>query len=168
MSWSDLLHELIGRDEPKILWWQMSVRAAVIFLFGLLVVRLFGRRAFGKHSPLDVVLAIIIGSNLSRALTANAPFLPTLAASAVIVLLYWLFEHVSARSRVFSRVVKGDPIWLLRDGRLDARTMRSAGLSEGDLEEAARASGIRNLSEVGEAVFERSGDISTVRRSREE
>ena len=153
-------HDLIGAAND-ITWWQMSLRAALIFLFGLLLLRLFGPKAFGKQTPVDIVLAIIMGSNLSRALTGNTPFLPTLAATAVLALLYWLFEHASIRWGWFSRVVKGEPIPLVIGGRLDYKRMRRSGVGEGDLDEAARQSGLSGLAEVSEAHLERSGKITT-------
>ena len=96
----DLFHAIIGHGSKGILWWQESIRAIFIFLYGLLLIRLAGIRAFSKQTPLDIDIAIVIGSNLSRALTGNARFLPTLAATAVIVLMYWLFERWAARSQL--------------------------------------------------------------------
>jgi uncharacterized membrane protein YcaP (DUF421 family) len=162
-GWSGDFYDLVG-TKGDILWWQMSIRAVLIFLFGLVLIRLFGRRAFGKQTALDIVLAIIVGSNLSRALTANSPFFPTLAATAAIVLLFWFLSHLSARSPWFSRLVKGNPIWLIRGGRADKKKMRRAGVSEGDLDEEARGSGLAGVGSVEEAVLERSGKISTIGR----
>src|SRR5947207_3806516 len=118
MSWT----ELIGH-EGDILWWQMSIRAVLIFIFGLVLIRVFGRRAFGKQNPLDIVVAIIVGSSLSRALTGNAPFIPTLIATAVLVWFFWVLEHAAARWHWLSRLANGDPVWLARDHRLDRSAM---------------------------------------------
>lgn len=158
-----MLQHLIGSGAHHILWWQMSIRAALVFLFGLTVIRLFGRHAFGKQTPLDIVLAIVIGSNLSRTITGNASFIPTLAATTVLVLCFWLFSHLAARWPPFSRLVKGDPVPLVRDGRPDRRRMGWVGVSERDIEEAARQSGLSGLDHVREATLERSGKISTIR-----
>jgi uncharacterized membrane protein YcaP (DUF421 family) len=158
------LEDLIGRDMGAILWWQMSIRALLIFLFGLVLIRLFGRHAFGKQTALDIILAIVIGSNLSRALTANSPFVPTLVATAAIVLLFWVLSRLCVRWPAFGRLVKGDPIWLIRDGRRDLGKMQRTGVSAGDIEEAARQSGLAGVSGVHEAVLERNGKISTLRR----
>ncbi len=166
MDWSEFyrdFHHLIG-SKGDILWWQMSVRAVIIFVFGLVLIRLFGRRAFGKQTALDIILAIVVGSNLSRALTANAPFFPTLAATVAIVLLFWMSSKLSARWHTFSRLVKGPPVWLFQDGKPDRKKMKRAGVSEGDIAEAARLSGLTGLSAVHEAVLERSGKISAIRR----
>jgi uncharacterized membrane protein YcaP (DUF421 family) len=62
----------------------MSLRGLSVFLFGLALLRVFGRTAFGKQSPLDIVVAIVVGSNLSRTLTGNAPLLPTFAAGGCL------------------------------------------------------------------------------------
>ncbi|MBN9076695.1 MAG: hypothetical protein J0H84_10770 [Rhizobiales bacterium] len=43
-------HALIGEDERHILWWQMSIRAVLVFVFGLILIRLFGRRVFGRQN----------------------------------------------------------------------------------------------------------------------
>lgn len=164
MDWLAGLHSLIGSDEDGILWWQMTVRAGVIFTFGLLLIRLFGRRAFGKYTPLDLVLAIVVGSNLSRAMTATVPFVPTLAATAAIVVFYWLLTIVTAQWRFAGRILKGEPVHLARHGEIDRKAMLRAGISEGDLEEAARRSNVAGIREIEEAILERSGEISVFRR----
>jgi uncharacterized membrane protein YcaP (DUF421 family) len=64
MGW---ITELIGETE-NVLWWQMCIRAVLILIFGLVLIRIFGRRAFSKQNPLDIVVAIVVGSNLSARL----------------------------------------------------------------------------------------------------
>lgn len=158
----DWFHQIIGPDNPQILWWQECVRALLIFVYGLVLIRLFGRRAFGRQNPLDIVFAIVIGSNLSRTLTGNAEFLPTLAATAVMSFVYWVSDHIAARWGLFSRLVKGAPIPLTRDGKPDPRAMRRSGVSEGDIEESARSSGMPSLETLQQAILERNGKISTI------
>jgi len=55
----DWFHHIIGPDKPQILWWQECIRALLIFVFGLVLIRLFGRRAFGRQNALDIIFAII-------------------------------------------------------------------------------------------------------------
>jgi uncharacterized membrane protein YcaP (DUF421 family) len=156
------LSAIIGHG-PDILWWQMSIRAVLVLLFGLVLIRFFGRRAFSKQNSLDIVVAIMVGSNLSRTLTGNAPFLPTLTGTAVLVILFCIIDHVAASSRFVGRFVKGNPVTMMCNQELDHKAMKRWGVTETDLEEAARTSGIAGLSEVKDAVLERSGRISTLR-----
>lgn len=163
MEWIDSLHDVIGRHGEPITWWQMTIRGLVVFLVGLCLVRLFGQRAFGRETVLDVVLAIVVGSNLSRAVTANAPFFATLVATSGLVLFYWAADHMAARWHAVSWLVKGGVVQLVRDGRMDRSAMRRAGISEGDIAEAMRRSGIDRFDDVGSAFLERNGKISVLR-----
>lgn len=156
------IYALIGESKDQILWWQESIRAVIIFFYGFVLIRFLGRRAFGKQSTLDILLAIVIGSNLSRAITGNAPFIQTIIATAVIFVLYWVIEHLAARSGSLGFLFKGRPIELMRNGRLRKTAMVLTGTSQADIEEAARESGKANLNEISAAVLERSGKISTL------
>ena len=73
-----------------ITWWQECARAALIFCYGLLLVRLAGRRIFATWSALDIVVAIVTGSTLSRALTGNAPLFGTLWVCSWPFIGHWL------------------------------------------------------------------------------
>src|SRR3546814_818751 len=70
---------------------QMAARAVVVYIVTLLVVRLGKKRFLGKATAFDVILGIMLGSIVSRAITGNAPFLPALAA-AVLIALHWSFS----------------------------------------------------------------------------
>ncbi len=157
------IHTLIG-SRGHIVWWQMMIRAVLILFYGLLLVRFAGRRMFGKLTALDIILAVLIGSNLSRTLTANAPFLPTLAATAGIMLVYWLLMYASMRVPVISWIVKGRPILLVRDGEVNHGKMNRLGIGERDLAEAMRGSGVTHLRAIKEAYLERDGSISILKK----
>jgi uncharacterized membrane protein YcaP (DUF421 family) len=156
--------DLIG-DKGAILWWQMSIRAVLIFIFGLVLIRLLGRRVFGQQNPLDIVVAVVMGSSLSRTLTGNAPFFSTLAAITALLVFFWLLEHAAARWRLLGRLAKGEAVSLVRDHQFNAKAMRLWGVTEDDIAEAARASGNPDVGAVRDAMLERSGRINTIAES---
>src|SRR5206468_869605 len=86
---------------------QMGVRAAVVFVLLLALIRLVDRRFLGKSTPFDVIVAMLLGSVASRAITGNAPFGPTLAAAAVLILLHRVLASLSYRSHRIGLIVKG-------------------------------------------------------------
>ena len=67
---------------------QECARAILIFLYGLVLMRISGRRTFAKWSALDIIVSITSGSALSRALTGSAPLDVTIAAVAVLTFLH--------------------------------------------------------------------------------
>lgn len=157
------LRPIIGADADTILWWQMVVRGLLIFVYGLVLVRVAPIRSFARMGAFDIVLVVILGSILSRALTANAQFLPTLAAATALVLFHGLLGWVSIHSRGFGYLVKGKPIRLIRNGRIDERAMRQALMNKGDLELALRSNGVAEAGEVEAAYLERNGKITVVK-----
>ena len=165
MDWSQLgdwFHAAFGREGERIVWWQMCLRASLLFAYGILLLRLAGTRIFGKSVPLDIVMSVIIGSNLSRTLTGNAPMVEVMIATAWLLALHWALAHYAQRHRWFSNLVKGKPHELVRDGTIDWAAMRHEGIGTRDLETALRDGGVDGREDVACATLERDGSISVI------
>lgn len=159
----DTFHYLVGDDADTILWWQMIIRAVIIFSYAIILYRLIPRKAFGNSAVVDIVVTVIAGSALSRALTGNAELLPTLAATAALLILHVLLSVLTRHSELVSKLVKGRPVRLVQDGKVDREMMRRVQLGERDLTEHLRLSGVGDPGEVAEAYLERNGAVSVIR-----
>jgi uncharacterized membrane protein YcaP (DUF421 family) len=148
----------------NISWAQECARAATIFAYGLLLVRVSGRRVFGYWTPLDIIVAIVTGSTLSRALTGNADLFGTLAATTLLMGLHWLLAHACARWPSLSRWCEGQPVLLGTDGQLDQRLLLRHGLSLATVEGALRNAGVDNATGARLIVLESSGKISVLKQ----
>jgi uncharacterized membrane protein YcaP (DUF421 family) len=155
----------LGQEAKEMTVAQMALRAAVVYVVTVAIVRLAKKRFMGRATAFDVILGIMLGSIVSRAVTGNAPFLPALAASAVLVAMHWLFSLMAYRRHGFGALVKGRPRVLVRDGEPDRDAMRRAHVTEHDLEEDLRSEGLDGPDKVKEARLERSGKVSVVKRS---
>ena len=160
----DWLTQVFG-TEHMVTWWQECARAGLIFAFGLLLFRLIGRRVFAKWAALDIVVAIVVGSNLSRALTGSAPLWGTLAASGALMALHWVLAHAAAASSALSRLVEGDPIEIVTAGEVQRGAMRANGVSPTDLDEALRNASIETPREAAKVTLEPSGRLTVVKGS---
>lgn len=156
----DALTAIFGSESSDISPWQMSARATVILVYGLAMIRLFGRRIFGRWTAIDVLLSVLIGSNLSRALTANSPLLPTLIATTWLLLLYWAVVKLAIRSDTVSRLVKGRSNLLVEDGEVNWDEMHRHGFGRRDLREALREKGVTEFETVRTVRLERDGKIT--------
>jgi uncharacterized membrane protein YcaP (DUF421 family) len=166
-SMNTFLEPLLGlhASPNDISWSQIIARTTTVFLFGVLLVRLADRRFLGRNAGFDVLLAIVLGSVLSRAINGQAPFFKTLAASALLVLLHRVVAALSCRWSAFSNAIKGKAIVLVRDGRVMSGAMRAADISQDDLEENLRLhANLTAVSEVAEARLERNGSVSVTKR----
>ena len=161
MSWALGL----GLDNKAINVWQMSLRALVVFVAAIGMIRLGDKRFMGQNTALDVMLGIVFGSVVSRAITGNDPFIPTLAAALVLVLVHWLLAALAFRSHRFGTLVKGHDRALVRDGEILWDAMARTHISEHDLHEAMRNSGTSpDIRAVKAAHLERNGEISIILR----
>jgi uncharacterized membrane protein YcaP (DUF421 family) len=142
---------------------QMACRAVVVYVVTIIMVRLAQRRFLGRATAFDVILGIMLGSIVSRAVTGNAPLVPTLAAAAVLIVVHWVISWLSYRSHAFGIAVKGRSRVLIKDGDLDRAAMRATHISEHDLRESLRSVGLAGYDEVSEARLERSGLVSVIR-----
>lgn len=149
-----------------LLWWQACNRALVVFVYGLFMLRIAGRRLFGKWAAPDIIVSIIIGSSLSRAATGNAALGPTLAGTSVLMLLHWIVVRLVASSSRLARLIEGVPFELGRAGRVDAPHLRARAVSSNDLEEALRQSGVERVEDTSRIVLEPSGKITVVKAGR--
>jgi uncharacterized membrane protein YcaP (DUF421 family) len=146
---------------------QEFARAVLIFCYGLVMLRLSGRRTFAHWSALDIVMSIIVGSSLSRAMTGSAPLPGTLAAVALLSALHLLLAYAVAGSKTLSSIVEGPPIVLARDGVLDRKARLWHAVSETDISEAMREKqlkGVDDMARVKEMTLEVNGKLSILKK----
>jgi uncharacterized membrane protein YcaP (DUF421 family) len=153
----------LQRDIADVTVIQMALRTIIVYAFALGIIRLGSRRFLSKASAFDVIVAIMLGSIVSRAINGSAPFLPTLVSSAVLVGAHWLLALLAFRLDWLGPLVKGSPITLITDGIIDRDAMRRAGVSDHDLEQALRTQArVTDASRVRRATLERDGTISVL------
>ncbi len=146
----------------------MSARAFIVFAWGILIVRLGERRLLGRNAGFDMLLIVILGSVLSRAVNGQSSFFPTLGVSAVLVLFHYFVSVLTFRSDFLSRWIKGRAHPLVKNGKLDEKELRDARITYDDLLENLRLNGnVAGTKDVAEAVLERDGSVSVVRKLEE-
>ncbi len=141
---------------------QIVLRALIVFIGSLIIVRLGAKRFLGRKTIFDFILAFILGSMLSRAINGSAPFFPTLVAGLAVVLFHRLLAWLSFRFHAIGRLVKGNDDKVIADGQIQPKAMARNYLTERDLMEDLRLKSHETASEVKEARIERSGDLSVI------
>src|SRR5215212_5523194 len=150
----------LGIDNKEINALQMGLRAVLVYVVTVLMVRLAKKRFMGRASAFDVILGIMLGSIVSRAVTGNAPVLSALVAAAALLLMHGMFSGIAMGWHGFGALIKGHPLLLVRDGQIDWAALRTAHMTEHDLWEDLRSKGVTDLKHVAEARLERSGQVS--------
>ncbi|UAW98830.1 DUF421 domain-containing protein [Halopseudomonas nanhaiensis] len=160
--WSTITVAL-GLEAEELNAWQMSLRAVIVYILGVILVRLGDKRFIGKFAAFDVIMAIMIGSVLSRAITNPEAFFAKLAAAGALVAMHAGFAALAYYTDWFGSLVKGNSRKLVIDGEIQWDAMKRSYISEKDLKGALRENaGVNDVSEVKEARLERSGNIVAI------
>ncbi len=163
----DFITDLFGHGRNlNIL--QMIMRGLVIFFISLVLIRIAGRRSFGIRTPLDIIINILLGAILSRAVVGASPFLSVVLTCAAIVALHRLMEWVIANHRKSSGVLEGKKIVLFSNGAFDDDNMKKALVCEEDVLQGVRKTALtEDLSKIEKVYMERNGEITAIKKQAE-
>ena len=157
-----LLGDLTERDLDLTML-QMSLRAGLIFLLTLGMVRLAGRRAIGQRTSIDTVVSLLLGALLSRAVVGASSFVNVVAACFVLVVGHRLLTWLCLRNPSLNQFINGDKRVLYQNGVLLDCNMQAALLSKADLQAQIRQkANLESLDAIEAAYMETSGDISII------
>ena len=151
---------LIG-DRARIV-----AHTTAIYALLLLIFRITGHRTLAETSSFDLVLLLIIGETTQQAMVGDDD--TVLGAAVAILSLVSTDMAISYLKRAFpffARILEGDPVLLIKDGKLRPSALKANGLNMDDIEEAARLShGLVEMDDILQATLERDGQISIVPR----
>jgi uncharacterized membrane protein YcaP (DUF421 family) len=166
-AFQNLFLTLLGPDgkATELTLVHISLRALLIFIIGLALVRIGDRRSLSEKTAFDAIFIVLIGSMLSRAINGTAPFFSTIAAGIVLMVIHRACAFGACRSHAFGKLLKGAPVTLVRNGKIDHAEMHRSLVSEHDLEEDLRLDArAEDVSTIAFARLERSGDISFIKK----
>src|SRR5436190_11632798 len=141
------------------------LRAAVLYFFIVLVTRIVGRRELSSLSALDLILLIVLGDAVQQGLTQDDYSVTgAMIAVATIATVQVLSSYVTFRSKRARRVLEGQPIVIIRDGRLLEDNIRRDRMTADGIAEEMRLQQIASFSEVAWAILETNGEISFIKK----
>jgi uncharacterized membrane protein YcaP (DUF421 family) len=139
------------------------LRAAVAFLFILLLTRIVGRRELGSLEPFDLIMLIVLGDLVQQGVTQSDYSVTGLVlAGGTIALMQVTASYLSYRFRKVRPVLDGEPIVLVDDGRVLEGNLKRERLTPDEVAVQARLNQIESLDKVRWAVLETSGQISFI------
>ncbi len=152
------MNDLIALSAP---WWVFVLRAALVFVGVMVLIRMSGKRAVGQFTPFDLVMLILIGNAVQNGMNGGDNSLTAaLILSVTLVSLNWLTAFITSRSKTAERVIEGKAVVLARDGRLLPDVLRKELVSKADFREAMRENNIEEVERIRVALLETNGKIS--------
>lgn len=149
----------------SVSWWELVLRAVVVYGVVLVLLRLSGMRQAGQFSPFDLVLLLLLANAVQNAINAgDNSLVGGLISAGVLVGLNYVVSLLAFQSQQVERLVEGEPQVLVHDGRILEAAMRRNLISQRELDEALREAGCLHAADARMAVLEVDGAISVIRR----
>jgi uncharacterized membrane protein YcaP (DUF421 family) len=147
-----------GSDLPGV-----AARTAIVYIVVVIALRLFGKRAAGQLSTLNLVVLLIVANAVQNAMVGeNTSLIGGLLAAAVILALDLALNRLADRWKALREWLDGVPSLLVENGVVDATALRKEGVSDRELATALRQNGLLSPAEARAVYLEPNGAFSVI------
>lgn len=143
---------------------ELMIRASVMYLLILAGFRMF-RRDAGSLSVSDLLVVVLIADAAQNGMAGEYKSLPE-GAIVVATIFAWNYalDWLSFRSGLVYWLLHPPPLLLIRDGRIQFRSLRTELITKSDLMEQLREQGVEDVTQVKKCFLESDGKMSVIRR----
>ena len=135
----------------------------LLILYSLIVccMRLMGRRQIGELQPSELVITMLLSEIASFPLeNADIPLLNAVAAIITLTALEVLLSVLNLKSDRVRKLLQGNPLPVVWDGKPIQKTLKNLRLTIDDLLEALREKDVFRITDVQCAIIEANGRLT--------
>jgi uncharacterized membrane protein YcaP (DUF421 family) len=137
--------------------------SVAVYLFIVIAIRLFGKKEIAQLSVSDLVFIMLLSNSVQNAMVgSDTSLVGGLIAAASLFVVNAVFKECMYRIPGFGKLLQGESLMLVYQGRVNDANMRKARLTTNELLEAIREHGVERISDVNLAVLEVDGNISVL------
>lgn len=141
------------------------VRAIIIYILVLIVMRLMGKREIGQLQPFELVISIMIADLASIPMTdPGVPIFNGLVPILGLLAMHLLITVLNIKSVNIRKITCGKPTILVYRGKIDEEALRKERFTVSELQERLRGKEIFNLGDVEFAILETNGEVSVIQK----
>lgn len=133
------------------------VRAIILYMLVLFVMRFMGKREIGQLEPFELAISIMI-ADLACTPMAN-PGLPIylgIVPILALLVMHFIISFISIRSIKLRGLISGKPSILINRGKIDEKVLIKENFTINELQERLRGQNIFDLGNVEYAILETS------------
>ena len=147
-------------------WWHLVIRATVVYIAVLMLLRVAGKRQVGQLNMTQFVALLLISNAVQNSMNGGDNTITGgLISAVVLIVLSFFFSFLTYHSKDWENFVQGSPTLLIHHGKLLRENLRRELMSIRELKVLLRKQGIHDLSDIEEAVLESDGFISVIRKN---
>lgn len=155
--------KILMHDHPFGFLLEVVLRTVIMFLIILIALRASGRRGIKQLSIFELVLIIGLGSAAGDPMFYDdVGILPAFVVFLVVITLYITVTRLSDRFVKIEKLLEGEPLYVIRDGKLLMDAFRESGLSQDEFFAELRLRNIEHLGQIRTVLIETSGEFSVL------
>lgn len=148
---------------------QTILKAAFIYLFLLVILRITTRKSLRASAPIDMILIFLFGGmSLQTVLGEDRSLVNAMLSISTVAGVHVLVSCLKLKFPWLARLVDGTPVVLLENNRWNEPRLASLGLCQQDIHAMAREQNMMNLDQVELVVFERNGAVTFLKKNQEQ
>lgn len=138
-------------------------RTIVMYIIVILSMRIMGKRQIGQLQPHELVVALMIADLAAMPMEDNSvPLLSGIVPILALVMSQIVLSFAILKSRKFREFICGKSKIVIRQGRIDEKSLADEMYTIDDLTEALRIKGYNDIQEINQARLETNGELSVV------
>jgi uncharacterized membrane protein YcaP (DUF421 family) len=141
----------------------IAVRSLACYCYLLALVRMSGKRTVWQGSPLDFVVALILGDLVDDFLWAEVGAAEFCVATAILIATHLVVKEAVAASSWVRRWIEGVEAPVIEEGSFVPGPMRGERMNEAEIFALLRMEGESDMREVKSADIELSGELSVLK-----
>jgi len=151
---------------PKPSWLEKILRPILVYVALLLAFRFLSKRDLTQNTTFDLLIVLLLSNVVQNALIGeDNSILGALVGAATLLLLSTGLNRLTSKNIKARRLLEGDPILLVHNGRILDDNMQKYAVSRPDLNAGLRGQNMITLGDVRYAFLELDGTISVIRKS---
>lgn len=145
------------------------LRTLILYVVVVLSFKFMGKRQIGELQATELVVAILISNIASIPIEdTSVPLISGVIPILTLVCLEVIVSGISMVSHKFQKFLSGNPIVIIKNGKLLQHELWRMRFTPDDVVEELREQGIFDLREVEVAIVETDGKISVFKKSTEQ
>lgn len=139
------------------------VRAIIIYIIVLIVMRLMGKREIGQLQPFELVISIMIADLASIPMSdPGVPIFNGIVPILGLLCMHLIITLLNIKSVNIRKVTCGKPTLLVFRGKIDESALKKERFTISELQERLRGKDVFNLGDVEYAILETNGEVSVI------
>lgn len=145
------------------------LRTLMLYIFVTIGIRLMGKRQIGDMQPNELVVTLLISEIAAIPLQdITQPIINGVIAIFVLVVIEILLSVLSMKSNFFRKLLSGQSVIIIENGKINEQAMRKVRLTLIDLVELLRAQAVFDIDTVAYAILEVNGSLSVLLKNSEQ